>query len=172
MCWKTSKRPYKQVAHENIEVIKFIGKNLDEELITPYQKMPITLNKACGEVSLEDEAKSITKHYGYHTYNPHSIHFCIISGWMFIRTNKQAFDLDYWYQQPSSVMKEMYLAKCVIPKGSTYYENEFGEILSSNLIITNKMAVVNTIIEKTKSCSKLRWYHICRKFLHTSQEKH
>ena len=31
------------------------------------------------------------------------------------------------------------IVKCIIPKGSTYYVNNFDEIVSSNIIVTDKI---------------------------------
>ena len=41
-----------------------------------------------------------------------------------------------WSKDPVNLEDKLYVVKCIIPKGSTYYENDKGEIVSDTIIIT------------------------------------
>lgn len=78
---------------------------------------------------------SITE--GFHSYNPKGVKFTRTQ--FFWDMTKKGLDdrddrLDIIFEDPYAVVVE-----CVIPEGSTYYENDRGEIVSDKIIITDKI---------------------------------
>ena len=135
MCWTTDKFPISKTAFENItcykifhtksikwKVRKFLGISLWKygieklySLYKDYKYIPYAHNPEI-TVSLTHSAYwdrwYIDK--GYHSYNT----------------------LDKAKEEKN--LNEV-IVKCIIPKGSEYYINEYDEIVSSNIIVTNKI---------------------------------
>ena len=128
MCWN-GRSEQKQVAEKDVEVYK-IGLGYDNRFIGEFQNFSYkkgVINK--GLVLRETHwMDSISIEEGDHSYKRVSTEF--ISG----RTRYiyLGYRLHYY---PYGIYD---LATFIIPKGSIYYENICGEIVSSNIIYTGK----------------------------------
>lgn len=131
MCWSGFK-VQKKVAEKDIEVYK-IGLVQDNRFICEFQDFSYEKGVVNKELVLKEESHwfgYITINEGYHSYKRVSIRFnsllgkikCIYRGYII---------------QP--YLDDLYhLATFIIPKGSIYYENRDGEIVSSNIVYTGR----------------------------------
>ena len=136
MCWLSKYKPFKMVASEDIPVQKVLRKHDDGQLFSPVFN---SIGWKRGEVKVA-RIDSI-----YHLYpNTYIIecglHSCkkitFLSG-----VNKEAWvstlheELDcyspLWYKAKNEIVVD-----AIIPKGSHYYLNEYGEYVSDKLMMT------------------------------------
>ena len=136
MCWKSKIKPLKQIADTDIPVIKTLLKHDDYNNYGIYYSCYQNFKYKIGETydidkhSLKVESKNIHDIYiirnGYHSYDSKcTISTEKITGMKFIKWNKD-FSVDVHD-------KLTVLALFNIPKGSKYYENENGEIVSNKI---------------------------------------
>lgn len=69
--------------------------------------------------------------YGFHSYDPDKIRTEKDGGTLVFYTTKDDYTLDV-YALGSNIL---YRVECTVPKGSVYYENEYGEIVSDKIRI-------------------------------------
>ena len=137
MCWVTYDKKYKKfkVAEEDIPVFKVVRKN---SLLSYYTDYPYILNeihttepiKINHSLVYHGEEWKIEK--GFHSYSVE----CITEiargarGWNIkvYDSDKKTVLLDY-YEMSSTCKLE-----CIIPKGSLYYVNEWGEYVSESIL--------------------------------------
>lgn len=131
MCWEGYKSQ-RRVAEEDIEVYK-IGLVRDNIFICEFQDYAYEKGVANKELVLKEEHYGlgyITINEGYHSYKRVSVKCDSLLG-----------SIKYIYRgsriQPYSDGL-FHLATFIIPKGSIYYENLDGEIVSSNILYTGK----------------------------------
>ena len=138
MCWR-SKNAVKQVAKEDIKTFK-VGMKMGDNYFKSYYFTHLykPLQKYETEMCVLDTKEdgfAIT--HGFHSYDPE---FCKISlgkivigkCWDVFYVNKETMKLLNWY---TDFLCKLLVAECIIPKGTTYYENEHGEIVSEAIII-------------------------------------
>lgn len=131
MCWYGFKMQ-KKVAAKDIEVYK-IGLVQDNRFICEFQMYSYEKGVANKEIVLKEKyygSCHILIDEGYHSYKRVSIRFNSLSGKIkyIYRGYKIQPYLDGLY----------HLATFIIPKGSIYYENLDGEIVSSNIVYTGR----------------------------------
>lgn len=124
-----------KTAEEDIMVIKFLRKDSDGNLLSPYFKHKYELDKQAEKVTLmpehgDDEEISVIND-GYHSFefpkrneiNNHSPKEYIL----------------YYDNGEMSAWSCVYLSEspyvCVIPKGTQYYLNDEHEIVSETIIV-------------------------------------
>lgn len=135
MCWKITKKDfdknpesYHKIADEDIFVYK-IGEEKGGKFFPFYMShfayYANSLNeeiKLFCKISLSEDGtyeKIINK--GYHSYSGRDM--------VFVSINSDVFLSTIFYQ-----FKTLSICKFIIPKGTEYYENDKGEIVSSQLI--------------------------------------
>ena len=131
MCWTSSKKPIKRIATDNITCYKVFSK-LD--IKWRIEKTSDSLEKKMKEV------KSLYKNYVYIPYetNPKVNIICRLDydlscDW-FINEGYHS------YKYINSINKRYFcVLECIIPKGSIYYINSDNCIVSSNIIVTDKI---------------------------------
>ena len=127
MCWTGENIP--QIAEKDIKVIKAVHYDRIKGIITSaycnfhYKISSTYSNMQLGIKERVDGTISIST--GFHSYNPNKITFKKTFGVTEIRS--KAFYLDHFCV--SFICK----LNCTIPKGATYYENKYGEIVSNKL---------------------------------------
>lgn len=131
MCWTSSKKPVKCIATDNITCYKIFSK-LD--IKWRIEKTSDSLEKKMKEV------KSLYKNYVYIPYesNPKVNIICRLDNdlscdW-FINEGYHS----YKYINPIN-KRYFCVLECIIPKGSIYYINSDNHIVSSDIILTDKI---------------------------------
>lgn len=131
MCWTSSEKPIKRIAIDNITCYKVFSK-LD--IKWRIEKTSDSLEKKMKEV------KSLYKNYVYIPYeiNPKVNIICRLDNdlscdW-FINEGYHS------YKYINSINKRYFcVLECIIPKGSIYYINSDNCIVSSDIIVTDKI---------------------------------
>lgn len=141
MCWFTFNMAYSKpkTAEEDLTVIKFLRKNSDGDLLSPYYPHKYVLGEQAENVPLIVEynvSEAISPevpviHKGYHSFefpkriefNTHSIEEYIL---YYDNNEKSTWDCVFLSEAP-------YV--CVIPKGTQYYLNDEHEIVSETIIV-------------------------------------
>lgn len=134
MCWVSS-QAVKQIAEEDIKVFK-IGESHRGRFCGMYTHFEYQLNQLYSTHICIEEAdyqSVFIGSQGFHSYDPSIVHLDIpendIIQWA-VYAGQRRLDFD-------NVIADYFKAECVIPKESVYYENDFGEIISDQIIIKN-----------------------------------
>ena len=137
MCWRIDKVEYEKnpncyhkVAEEDVIVYK-LGRIIDGKFI-PYFKcfFAYTANSLNKEVKLGRDIGLVyvSIDEGYHSYASNYKSFNELNLMMLLDGGLLNYKSDYEYV----------IGKFLIPKGSEYYENDKGDIVSSQLIWTGE----------------------------------
>ena len=152
MCWTTYdiRRTVGRVAKNDIEVYKvMVMKPLeDEELFySVYRDFPSKkgdLYKLGSKIKIEMLREESITYYrifkGFHSYNSQSTFLCKEhnnrgESLAVYSINKEK--VDSYIENDGITPRILKKVRCIIPKGSVYFENEFGEIVSNKIIIKN-----------------------------------
>ena len=155
MCW-AGKVEHKHIAKENIEVRKMLLKEREElfdnpSFVSPYQFMKygigigyVTKINPCHAFP-QYEPSRITINEGLHCYSPSKCRFVkhenfqgetsLITVYLYSEIKNLAAQARDTVCFPADRYRYPVLMKAIIPKGTTYYENDSGEIVSEKLII-------------------------------------
>lgn len=154
MCWCSILTPVKQIAKEDFTVYKTLIYGNSK-----YYGYHYTLGKL--EVLSKDmeiiwDAPYFEIFEGFHSYR--------------VSKATKAADLhnhfrlyfndgyNDWYLDAVNPFNSLELYECTIPKGSIYYDNGFGEVVS-NQIIVNKLMDIKTLLSP-KERAELKVYNI------------
>lgn len=145
MCWSINKiefesnpEKYHKIAEEDITVYKF-GHILDGKFI-PYFKCDFTYTVN----SLNEEVKLILEEYDEIFFDSLGLRLINEGYHSYVNEEKAFYELkiliDSYYSNygKTSCVVNYSISKFIIPKGSEYYENEDGEIVSSQLMWTGE----------------------------------
>ena len=142
MCW-IGKGPAK-IAERDIVVYKlgYVIETTKEfrSLYQNYTYYPKELNKVVTlvpiiyttEVSKLHPSETGMIYKGYHSYKSMSLPF---NG---LEASSRVILLGTIIKERISICNSYYIATFIIPKGSEYYENKCGELVSSSIIYTGK----------------------------------
>lgn len=134
MCWITFKPLKAKVAKRNIKVLKVLYIHPSEPtVLIPYfysatykysingenPVIPITVKKYNYNLCAIRE--------GYHSYAVN----CPVRN----VTPTEMFVMDHYFCNDECTGRQVHLVECIIPKGTTYYFNEFREYVSENIVI-------------------------------------
>lgn len=141
MCW-TSETLKKRIATEDIKVFK-IGENHGGMFYSMYKYFKYQLNQLYTsyiDIEFQDCNDRFVGSRGFHSYGPSIVHLEISTKNVIPRWEVSARQrrLDFYTGGVDYVK-----AECVIPKGSMYYENEDGEIISNQIVIKNVEPILN-----------------------------
>lgn len=135
MCWRSNDTVIKKVAKRDFYVYK-IGRASDKGFKSLYQNFiyePKEINKKVelNPIQFFKDESSYVIYEGYHSYKDITMPYSgLRSYYRTIYLGKIAEDIRLY---------NIYsIATFIIPKGSEYYENDGGEIVSSNIIYTGK----------------------------------
>ena len=136
MCWISNGTAVKKIAERDFYVYKIgqvIWNNIFVSHIKKYQYIPKCTNRAIFIMVQIPCRGTCVIQEGYHSYkcvaidntNPHER--CLYLG-------------NYYpaLKENLSLYKNCCIGTFIIPKGAKYYENEFGGIVSSEIIYTGK----------------------------------
>lgn len=143
MCWFSNKYKVPNIAEEDIIVYKvmLLRDGYRNELISFYYSKRYVIGKEYIEET-ETVEPVYLYHYsinkGFHSYSlektteKECYNYCQIwSGTTLLDYVNLGIDVHYG--------ETLVAVECIIPKGSTYYENDLGEIVSDRIIITDKI---------------------------------
>ena len=135
MCWVGGKAA-KQVAEKDFYVYKigrvpldsiFVShlKNFDYVPKNRNRKIPLIVQYPCRDIYVIQEGYHSYKWIAFDNINPYER--CLYLG-------------NYYFalKENISLYKHCCIATFIVPKGAKYYENEFGGIVSSEIIYTGK----------------------------------
>lgn len=135
MCW-IGRKNTKQVAKRDFYVYK-IGVVLGNTFVSLFQKHIYRIKKSNPIIPLKpvkDNYEIIEIKAGYHSYKEVVIEF-----------NQNPYLRDIYlgdaikgFVDDLRLYSHLYLCTFIVPKGSEYYINNRGEIVSSNIIYTGK----------------------------------
>lgn len=144
MCWIG--RCIRKIAKRDITVYK-LGRISENNFISLYKDYTYEIKKTNKEIELkpdifcDSELDFIGAIYkGYHSYIYISMPYSGLE--LCSRAIYLGKRLHYL-----SLCNPYYVAAFIIPKGSEYYENSKGEIVSSNIIYTGKYVKIGTFKE-------------------------
>lgn len=132
MCWVSKEQDIK-IAEQDIPIFKIMKKTPSPEIvISIYQNFPYILNSLTeSDIKIQPSSwKNIEVYQALHSYNPEKIiclSYCFV---LYIQT-LHGLHLDR-FNKDWDIIK----VKGIIPKGSQYMENENGEFVSNQLILT------------------------------------
>lgn len=151
MCWRGFKAE-KKIAQKDFNVYKVLRSNgKNSLLISPFRYFPYSLGKEYkAEIHVEDAIFPYEKdiiNEGLHCYSEH----CMVrqlNGYIKV-DNSSGRPLEC-YNVPSYPSYFLVVIKCTIPKGTVYYENGNGEIVTEKYIL-NKVVHAPTDLDKFKN---------------------
>lgn len=131
MCWTSYIKPIRFIAHEDIKCYKVFSKT----------------NIVWSSSKKIREIMSLYRNYLYIPYNINPKVNIIYPNYIIdILYDEYSYRIQEGYHSYSTFnIAKLYsndlfhIIECSIPKGSEYYINEGGEIVSSNLIVTDKI---------------------------------
>lgn len=135
MCW-IGRKDTKQVAKRDFYVYK-IGLVMDNIFISLFQKHVYRIKESNPIIPLkpvESNCGMIEIEAGYHSYKEVAIEFYSNPNFRDIYLG----DAIKGIVDEFSLYSHLYLCTFIVPKGSEYYINSRGEIVSSNIIYTGK----------------------------------
>lgn len=135
MCW-IGRKDTKQVAKRDFYVYK-VGLVMGKTFISLFQKHIYGIKRSNPIIPLkpvEDNCGMVTIEAGYHSYKEVAIEFYSNPNFRDIYLG----DAIKGFVDEFSLYSHLYLCTFIVPKGSEYYINSRGEIVSSNIIYTGK----------------------------------
>jgi hypothetical protein len=137
MCWISNETPVLKKAEEPIPVFKILYENMDSVYMTFRYHLHTKYHQ-----KLEIPRITISKCYiyeGIHSYDAETsiiIDYPSDSNFFVITTKKNDLYLDTFSKGPYIQVMG------VIPEGAEYYRNEWGEIVSNSIILTEIKKIV------------------------------
>lgn len=128
MCWISKTIPIKNIAEKDIICYKvfyirdiILEQNKIQKIYSQYRHFPYIPYKKQKYINLEIENNIIEKRitFGYHSYGTLERAQYVVYN-LFFKSNYN-------------------IIECIIPKDSEYYVNNYQEIVSSNIIVTDKI---------------------------------
>ena len=134
MCWISFNKPIKMIAEKDIPVVKFVYKR-QGGYQSVYYRYPYKIGDEVTSTIIFGGENYIRE--GLHSYIPCSIY---LEGWhsyyICVKLKNSCFNVDTLFSEydDGSTLVQM---NCIIPKGSEYYVNERGEVVSNKLKVIN-----------------------------------
>jgi hypothetical protein len=133
MCWISEKPAILKIASEDIKVFKIVEK-FENNIISVYRGYEYKIGKLYEtEIGLTETSSITFIHYGFHSYSDK----CKLdpNGTYFKQPAFRIMFKDICLDEFSCRGLSYYKVDCIIPKGSQYYENDRGEIVSDKIIL-------------------------------------
>lgn len=165
MCWVSysKKKPQIKKAKSDIKVVKFLLLDDEGKFLAPYFRQEYRLGKVVKADAplrikvLDEDDGSCYSWYaneGLHSYSPD----CIVGHdvnriRIYSNDGDKPVVLDYWdkaYGIPGKTIWDKPGAVCIvsarIPKGADYCKNEYGEYISSRLVVDKIVCKVEDLL--------------------------
>ena len=151
MCWKSQIEPVMKIVDEDLKAIKFFKDINNYTLISTQDFHRYKLNTKMEDISLryekfltlEDNKNVYVIEDGYHSYSLKS------------KFTKNGSEINVYDGSEWIVYDGYICAECIIPKGSKYYENSSGKIVSNTIIVNRLLNLNNANIDDYVSWSYL-----------------
>ena len=127
MCWFSQKQPDYKVADKDIVVYKRFRQ---DEMVYENSKFTAVFSMIFGylyTINTLNKPIELDHYYNDGFYDIYKGY----TSWLYPKLPTGAL--------LSTFGKVTKIVKCVIPKGSTYAKNEIGEVVSSNIIVTDEI---------------------------------
>jgi len=142
MCWQAlnNRDKRERVSDEDITVFKVMRKIKDGMYSSYFMEYPYSLGKIYemnGLESHEGEDGYMTIEKGFHSYSSKECYIYLpynSHGQIYIQ-KQRTWELSAVYDDTYNVC----IIECTIPKGSKYYRNYYGEIVSDKIIINKEI---------------------------------
>lgn len=140
MCWRTSSPPRLKVAQEDITSYKIVKLNANngtyDAIYYPFHYVPNILEEGKLEIERRSFFWGTEINVAFHSYSERptfqSSHFGI-----FVKHPKMNGVLGC-FSFESVLLGNYVVVKCIMPEGTKYYVNNFGEIASDRIILTKE----------------------------------
>ena len=123
MCWESNKSPVKRIAKKYIYVYKIVESIDNFNCISAVKYFKYQYNKIYTQENFQENFITFyskgnlwTIEKGFHSYKT----------FLKAKADYQKLHNDYYI-----------IVQCIIPKGSTFFENENGEVVSDSIVISN-----------------------------------
>ena len=138
MCWRTTDPPQLKVAQEDIISYKIVRLNANngtyDAIYYPFHYIPDVLEE--GKLEIERKSWGTEINIAFHSYSEKPI-FQFIQFGIIIKHPKMDVSLGCFPLE--SVLDDNHvIVKCIMPEGTKYYVNDFGEIASDRIILTKE----------------------------------
>ena len=143
MCWYSQKQPDYKVADKGIVVYK---RFCQDDMVYVEHKLASVYSLVYG---YNYAINQLNKPIELWHYNNNGF-YDIYEGYHSWLTRKPPVGITL-----PTFGKIIKIVKCVIPKGSTYAKNEIGEVVSSNIIVTDEIIDRFIVTDKIKICQAL-----------------
>lgn len=133
MCWFGERNAVLKIAEEDINVFKIAIKS-ENTIISAYKGFQYKIEQLYEtEINLEKGYTFASIDKGFHSYSNKCrlIKGCSHFGYSAFRIMFKTRLLDSFGRHAVPYCR----VDCIIPKGSQYYENEYGEIVSNKIIL-------------------------------------
>lgn len=137
MCWTSTKTPVLKKAEEPIPIFKILYKNMDSAYMTFRYHLHVKYLQKLETPRITYSSCSIYK--GIHSYDAETSIIKDYSGQsdcFVIIAKKDDLILDVFSKGPYIQVMG------VIPEGAEYYRNEWGEIVSNSIILTEIKEII------------------------------
>ena len=139
MCWRGKNE--RKIAKEDIKVFKVVIADKNNSFFNSiYYKFIYRLgfiySSRIKKKLFDSTQIKITK--GIHSYSKYC-KIAISGDLLFIRNRMNNEAIDVFSKYSLFSQQNFYRLECIIPRGSAYYENEHGEMVSSRLKIVKAM---------------------------------
>lgn len=131
MCW--CGKDNREIAKIDIPVFKIVQKDPELGFISYYRYFQYKVGDVYSsriKKIIGPEMSYLSINNGLHSYS----NDCKIAkiGCSFFISSCKGYEVDFCVEENE---RKLYKLECVIPRGSAYYKNKFGEIVSSRLKI-------------------------------------
>ena len=144
MCWMSKVEPVRMVAESDIKVYKVLSKrkgHIESPIYNEFRWKVGEVRKCDSEIVV-----SFNRFYWLIRKGFHSVRSCpVVEGykWRSSDSGEALFMLDSCD----------YVYECVIPAGSVYYENEWGDVVSDALIVLTYCSTYRRRISRKRRLS-------------------
>lgn len=140
MCWRTNGLPQLKVAQEDITSYKIVKLNANngtyDAIYYPFHYIPDVLEEGKLEIEREYSGWGTEINIAFHSYSEKPI-FQFIQFGVLIKHPKMDINLGC-FSLKNVLDGNHVVVKCIMPEGTRYYINSYGEIASNKIILTRE----------------------------------
>lgn len=147
MCWITKEKAVKMVADKDIKCFKIVRKNFRSVF---FYKQYILYKTETDFIEEPQEYMSFTKiNHGIHSYGYECDVFLYEKYYIGVGARKNESDLELFEVED---IGESIVLDCIIPKGSSYYKNEYGLYVSDAITPVGVVKTEDFNLLRSRNC--------------------